>query len=58
MLNSQFYNNTSTRGGAISAVTSSDNPIRFTVDASTFINNKAESAGAIYVSNHIMQIKN
>ena len=58
LINSRFYDNMSNRGGAISAQTDSYNPIRFIVETSKFINNKAENAGAIYVSNHIMQIRN
>ena len=57
--NSRFYNNTSIRGGAISAQTDIDPTINdiFIVEISTFINNTAESAGAIFVSNHIMEIR-
>ena len=58
LINSRFYDNMSNRGGAISAQTDSYNPIIFIVETSLFINNMAENAGAIYVSNHIMQIRN
>ena len=60
LLNSRFYNNTSIQGGAISAVTTIGNPIlsKFIVESSQFINNTSENAGAIYVSNHNMEIRN
>ena len=48
------------QGGAISAITGSLNPSlsKFVVKSTRFINNTAENAGAIYVSNHIMEIRN
>ena len=60
MSNSQFQNNTSTNGGAISATTTFVNTIapQFKIESSEFFNNKAEKGGAIYVSNHKMEIIN
>ena len=60
VLESRFYNNTSTQRGAISAKTEAGNPIysKFIVESSQFINNTAENAGAMYVSNHNMEIRN
>ena len=53
VLNSLFQNNTSTSGGAISAVSYVGNPIlsKFVIESSRFINNTAEKdGGSLYLS--------
>ena len=60
VIESRFYNNKSKERGAISVLTIPENAVyqKFLVESSQFINNTAENAGAIYVSNHIMEIIN
>ena len=60
VIESRFYNNHSTKRGAISVWTVPGSPVphKFLVLSSKFINNTAENAGAIYASNHIMGIRN
>ena len=57
---SRFFNNKSTQGGAISAKSEADHLTlsKFIVESSHFASNMAENAGSIYVSNHIMEIRN